>query len=83
LVTLVGVWAIVHGVAEIFAAFSVRQTSRRAEHLGRLTAGRPGIGTDRSGAQVTSGLACSKTLEQAGTARPRAGDRRTGQTPTP
>jgi uncharacterized membrane protein HdeD (DUF308 family) len=33
LVTLVGVWAIVHGVAEIFAAFSVRQTSRRAEHL--------------------------------------------------
>jgi uncharacterized membrane protein HdeD (DUF308 family) len=33
LVTLVGVWAIVHGLAEIFAAFSVRQTSRRAEHL--------------------------------------------------
>ena len=33
LVTLVGVWAIVHGVAEVFAAFSVRQTSRRAEHL--------------------------------------------------
>ena len=33
LVTLVGVWAIVHGVAEIFAAFSVRQTSRQAERL--------------------------------------------------
>jgi uncharacterized membrane protein HdeD (DUF308 family) len=33
LVTLVGVWAIVHGVAEIFAAFSVRQTGRRAERL--------------------------------------------------
>jgi uncharacterized membrane protein HdeD (DUF308 family) len=32
LVTLVGVWAIVHGVAEIFAAFFC-QTSRRAEHL--------------------------------------------------
>jgi uncharacterized membrane protein HdeD (DUF308 family) len=31
LVTLVGVWAIVHGVAEIFAAFSVRETGRRAE----------------------------------------------------
>jgi uncharacterized membrane protein HdeD (DUF308 family) len=33
LVTLVGVWAIVHGVAEIFAAFSVRETGRRAERL--------------------------------------------------
>jgi uncharacterized membrane protein HdeD (DUF308 family) len=33
LVTLVGVWAIVHGVNEIFAAFSVRGTGRRAERL--------------------------------------------------
>jgi uncharacterized membrane protein HdeD (DUF308 family) len=33
LVTLVGVWAIVHGVSEIFAAFSVRETGRRAERL--------------------------------------------------
>jgi uncharacterized membrane protein HdeD (DUF308 family) len=33
LVTLVGVWAIVHGVNEIFAAFSVRETGRRAERL--------------------------------------------------
>jgi modulator of FtsH protease len=30
---LVGVWAIVHGVGEIFAAFSVRETGRRAERL--------------------------------------------------
>jgi uncharacterized membrane protein HdeD (DUF308 family) len=33
LVTLVGVWAIVHGVGEIFAAFSVSETGRRAERL--------------------------------------------------
>jgi uncharacterized membrane protein HdeD (DUF308 family) len=33
LVTLVGVWAIFHGVAEIFAAFSVREVGRRAERL--------------------------------------------------
>jgi uncharacterized membrane protein HdeD (DUF308 family) len=33
LLTLVGVWAIFYGVAEIFAAFSVRQAGRRAEHL--------------------------------------------------
>jgi uncharacterized membrane protein HdeD (DUF308 family) len=33
LVTLVGVWAIVHGVAEIFAAFSVRQAGKDAERL--------------------------------------------------
>jgi uncharacterized membrane protein HdeD (DUF308 family) len=33
LVTLVGVWAIFHGVAEIFAAFSVLETGRRAERL--------------------------------------------------
>jgi uncharacterized membrane protein HdeD (DUF308 family) len=33
LVTLVGVWAIFHGVNEIFAAFSVRQVGRRAEQL--------------------------------------------------
>ena len=33
LVTLVGVWAIFHGVAEIFAAFGVRQIGRRAEQL--------------------------------------------------
>ena len=33
LVTLVGVWAIFHGVAEIFAAFSVRQTGKQAERL--------------------------------------------------
>jgi uncharacterized membrane protein HdeD (DUF308 family) len=31
LITLVGVWAIFHGVSEIFAAFSVRETGRRAE----------------------------------------------------
>jgi uncharacterized membrane protein HdeD (DUF308 family) len=35
LVTLVGVWAIVHGVNEIFAAFSLRETGRRAERLAR------------------------------------------------
>jgi uncharacterized membrane protein HdeD (DUF308 family) len=33
LVTLVGVWAIFHGVAEVFAAFSVREGGRRAERL--------------------------------------------------
>jgi len=32
-VTLVGVWAIVHGVNEIFAAFAVRQVGRQAERL--------------------------------------------------
>jgi uncharacterized membrane protein HdeD (DUF308 family) len=35
LVTLVGVWAIFHGVSEIFAAFTVRQAGRRAEQLVR------------------------------------------------
>jgi uncharacterized membrane protein HdeD (DUF308 family) len=33
LVTLVGVWAIFHGVGEIFAAFSLREVGRRAERL--------------------------------------------------
>jgi uncharacterized membrane protein HdeD (DUF308 family) len=33
LVTLVGVWAIVHGVAEIFAAFTLREAGKRAEQL--------------------------------------------------
>jgi len=33
LLTMVGVWAIFYGVAEIFAAFSIRQAGRRAEHL--------------------------------------------------
>jgi uncharacterized membrane protein HdeD (DUF308 family) len=33
LVTLVGVWAIVHGVNEIFAAFTLREAGRRAERL--------------------------------------------------
>jgi uncharacterized membrane protein HdeD (DUF308 family) len=33
LVTLVGVWAIVHGVAEIFAAFSARQAGKDAKRL--------------------------------------------------
>jgi uncharacterized membrane protein HdeD (DUF308 family) len=33
LVTLVGVWAIFHGVAEIFAAFSLREAGKRAERL--------------------------------------------------
>jgi len=33
LLTLIGVWAIFYGVAEIFAAFSVRQAGKRAEHL--------------------------------------------------
>jgi hypothetical protein len=29
------VWAIFHGVSEIFAAFSLRQAGRRAEQLAR------------------------------------------------
>lgn len=33
LVTLVGVWAFVHGVNEIFAAFAVCQVGRQAERL--------------------------------------------------
>jgi uncharacterized membrane protein HdeD (DUF308 family) len=33
LVTLVGVWAIFHGVNEIFAAFTVREIGSRAERL--------------------------------------------------
>jgi uncharacterized membrane protein HdeD (DUF308 family) len=33
LVTLVGVWAIVHGVNEIFAAFSLREAGKRVERL--------------------------------------------------
>ena len=33
LVALVGVWAIFHGVNEIFAAFAVRQAGRQAEKL--------------------------------------------------
>ena len=33
LLTPVGLWAIFYGVAEIFAAFSIRQAGRRAEHL--------------------------------------------------
>ncbi len=33
LVTLVGVWAIFHGVSEIFAAFTLRQAGKRAERL--------------------------------------------------
>ena len=33
LVTLVGVWAIFHGVSEIFAAFSLRQGGQRVEEL--------------------------------------------------
>jgi uncharacterized membrane protein HdeD (DUF308 family) len=33
LVTLVGVWAIFHGVAEIFAAFTLREAGKRAERL--------------------------------------------------
>ena len=33
LVTLVGVWAIFHGVNEIFAAFAIRQAGRGAERL--------------------------------------------------
>jgi len=33
LVTLVGVWAIFHGVNEIFAAFSIRQAGKDAERL--------------------------------------------------
>jgi uncharacterized membrane protein HdeD (DUF308 family) len=34
LVTLVGVWAIFHGVSEIFAAYSLRQVGRRAAQAG-------------------------------------------------
>jgi uncharacterized membrane protein HdeD (DUF308 family) len=33
LVTLVGVWAIVHGVGEIFAAFSVREVGRQVKQV--------------------------------------------------
>jgi uncharacterized membrane protein HdeD (DUF308 family) len=33
LVTLVGIWAIAHGVSEIFAAHSLRQIGRRAERV--------------------------------------------------
>ncbi len=33
LVTLVGVWAIFHGVSEIFAAFSLREAGKRVERL--------------------------------------------------
>ena len=33
LVTLVGVWAVFHGVNEIFAAFTLRQAGWDAEHL--------------------------------------------------
>ena len=35
LVTLVGVWAIFHGVNEIFAAFTLREAGKRAERLVR------------------------------------------------
>ena len=35
LVTLVGVWAIFHGVSEIFAAFTLREAGKRAEQLVR------------------------------------------------
>jgi uncharacterized membrane protein HdeD (DUF308 family) len=35
LVTLVGVWAIFHGVTEIFAAFTMRQAGKRVEQLVR------------------------------------------------
>ena len=33
LVTLVGVWAIFHGVAELFAAFTLREAGKRVERL--------------------------------------------------
>lgn len=33
MVTLVGVWAIVYGVSEIFAAFTLREAGKRAERL--------------------------------------------------
>jgi len=33
LVTLVGVWAIFHGVSEIFAAFTLREAGKRVERL--------------------------------------------------
>ena len=35
LVTLVGVWAIFHGVSQIFAAFTLRQAGKRVEQLAR------------------------------------------------
>jgi uncharacterized membrane protein HdeD (DUF308 family) len=35
LVTLVGVWAIFHGVTEIFGAFTMRQAGKRVEQLAR------------------------------------------------
>src|SRR6266542_849697 len=35
LVTLVGVWAIFHGVSEIFAAFTLREGAKRVERLVR------------------------------------------------
>ena len=33
LVTLVGVWAIVYGVSEIFAAFSLGEAGKQAERV--------------------------------------------------
>jgi uncharacterized membrane protein HdeD (DUF308 family) len=33
MVTLVGVWAIVYGVNEIFAAFTLREAGKRAKRL--------------------------------------------------
>jgi uncharacterized membrane protein HdeD (DUF308 family) len=33
LVTLVGVWAILYGVSEIFAAFTLREAGKQAERL--------------------------------------------------
>jgi uncharacterized membrane protein HdeD (DUF308 family) len=33
LVTLVGVWAIVYGVNEIFAAFTLREAGKQAKRL--------------------------------------------------
>jgi uncharacterized membrane protein HdeD (DUF308 family) len=35
LVTLVGVWAIFHGMSEIFAAFTLRRAGKRVEQLVR------------------------------------------------
>jgi hypothetical protein len=70
LVTLVGVWAIFHGVGEISAAFSVRETGRRAERLvGRPPADRVPRRTGRWASWRLAGLLQARVGGQASTAR--------------
>jgi hypothetical protein len=56
LLTLVGVWAILYGVAEIFAAFSIRQAGQAGRAPARLTDGGPGIGPHPVGRPHPVGL---------------------------